>query len=182
MTSITLRKALFKLAAVLFVSAALISAHAKPIPEAKAPSNPALMATATPADEACTVYLPCVAKDYRRTPPEISNLEWQPTRVVNGKVYDGRVVFDAEDESSPIAYAELNFVPKEYPHLPLDAFPEEDPKKLVLEPLDGAFDELKEEFAADIIDIIGGREYEIVLTVKNQASDISSSFADFTIA
>jgi len=38
-------------------------------------------------------------------------------------------------------------------------------------PLDGKFDELKEEFEADIKDIIGGREYKIVVIVKNLAGN-----------
>jgi hypothetical protein len=92
---------------------------------------------------------------------------------VNDKVYDGKVVFEAEGDKV-LGYAELRFIPKEYPHLSKEAFPEEDPRRFVLEPLDGAFDELKEEFAVDVKDIIGGREYVIEAVVKDEDGNVST--------
>jgi hypothetical protein len=91
---------------------------------------------------------------------------------VNDKVYDGKVIFEAEGDKV-LGYAELSFIPKEYPHLSKEAFPEEDPRRFVLEPLDGAFDELKEEFAVDVKDIIGGREYVVEAVVKDREGNVS---------
>ena len=189
MRSMILHKELLKIAAVLFIGVRLISACAKPSPEAKIPPTltptAAHMPTPSPTPTPTLTLVPTASPTPKptatptpyvdRTPPEISGLEWQPTRVVNSKVYDGRVTFEAQDEGSPIAYAELNFVPKEYPHLSRAAFPEEGPRKLVLKPLDGAFDELKEEFAAKITDIVGGREYEVVAVVRNKAGDMGTA-------
>jgi hypothetical protein len=103
---------------------------------------------------------------------EIVGLSWQPVRVVNDKVYDGKVVFEAEGDKV-LGYAELRFIPKEYPHLSKEAFPKEDPRRFVLEPLDGAFDELKEEFAVDVEEIIGGREYVIEAVVKDEDENVA---------
>jgi len=103
---------------------------------------------------------------------EIIGLSWQPVRVVNDKVYDGKVVFEAEGDKV-LGYAELKFIPKEYPHLSKEAFPKEDPRRFVLEPLDGAFDELKEEFAVVVKNIIGGREYVVEAVVKDEDGNVS---------
>jgi hypothetical protein len=108
-----------------------------------------------------------------KSPPKINNLSWQPLTVVNGKVYDGRVSFEAKDDSSPIAYAELKFVPIRYKHLSPDAFPEEATREIILEPSDGVFDELKEEFAVDVKDIIGGREYVVEAVVEDRDGNVS---------
>ena len=102
---------------------------------------------------------------------EIIGLSWQPVRVVNDKVYDGKVVFEAEGDKV-LGYAELKFIPKEYLHLPR---PEEGPRRFVLEPLDGVFDELKEEFAVDITDIVGGREYEVEAMVKDRDGNVATA-------
>lgn len=181
--------------AALLLAAGLVFACARPLPGTEIPPSPTPTATATrtptpsptpelpatptltPRPTATPTPKPTATPTpyVDRTPPKISSLEWQPTRVVNSKVYDGRVVFEAEDGSSPIAYAELNFIPKEYPPLSRAAFPEEDPRKLILKPLDGAFDELKEEFTADITDIIGGREYEVIAIVEDEAGNASTA-------
>jgi hypothetical protein len=102
---------------------------------------------------------------------EIVGLSWQPVRVVNNKVYDGKVVFEAEGDKV-LGYAELRFIPEEYPHLPKEAFPKEDPRILVLNPLDENFDERKEEFAVDVKDIIGGREYVVEVVVEDREGNV----------
>jgi hypothetical protein len=107
-----------------------------------------------------------------KSPPKINDFSWQPLRVVNDKVHDGRVSFVAENSYSPIAEAELNFIPVKYDYLPLEAFPREEAKTFVLEPLDGAFDELKEEFTVDVKDIIGGREYVVEAVVKDREGNV----------
>ncbi|RFA94313.1 hypothetical protein, partial [Pyrobaculum aerophilum] len=44
----------------------------------------------------------------------------------------------------------------------------------VLQPADGAFDELEEEFRAEIRDIVGGKEYKIVVIAKDQAGNVET--------
>ena len=56
-------------------------------------------------------------------PPEIKDFRWEPTRVINSKVYDGRVSFTAEDKDSVISEAYLEFSPVYPLHLPREAFP-----------------------------------------------------------
>jgi len=48
------------------------------------------------------------------TLPTIDNLSWVPTRENLDKIYDINVTFVARDDRSPIAYAELRFIPVEY--------------------------------------------------------------------
>ena len=118
------------------------------------------------------------------TLPKIVGLEWEPTRIVLDKVYEGKVSFTARDGKTPIAYAELRWIPVEYHYMiyeygmrPEDyhrVFPREGERVVVLEPLDGRFDELQEEFEVDIEEIVGGREYEIVVLVRDAAGNVWS--------
>jgi len=112
-----------------------------------------------------------------RIPPVIKNLKWEPTRIVNDKVYDGMVSFVAEGEEPAIniSNATLEFIPKIYSRLPKEAFPSETMRRFNLIPVDGKFDELKEEFAVNITDIIGGREYDVKAIVKDRAGSTGVS-------
>jgi len=111
----------------------------------------------------------------------VIKVKYTPTKVVNDKIYDLRIEIEAEDNNTPIANATLKFIPIEYEYFitkygmkPEDypkAFPPDKERIMNLIPLDGKFDELKEEFEADIKDIIGGREYKIVVIVKNLAGN-----------
>jgi len=51
---------------------------------------------------------------FDKSPPLIVNLSWVPTRENLDKIYDINVTFVARDDRSPIAYAELRFIPVEY--------------------------------------------------------------------
>ena len=116
-----------------------------------------------------------------KTPPSISNLNWTPTRVVLDKIYDINVTFKAIDYENPIAYAELRFIPVEYYYMiegygmrPEDypkVFPPDSERVFVLNPVDGKFDSLEEEFSVSINDIVGGREYRIVALVRDLAGN-----------
>ena len=57
--------------------------------------------------------------------------------------------------------------PEDYPKV----FPPDKERVIVLTPLDGRFDELKEEFKAEIKDIIGRREYRILVVVRDAAGN-----------
>jgi len=91
----------------------------------------------------------------------VINISYAPTRVINDKVYDIRVNVEVKDDRTPIAYAELLFIPVKYDYFiteygmrPEDyprAFPNiNDNRTFILRPVDGSFDELKEEFVVDI--------------------------------
>lgn len=108
-------------------------------------------------------------------PPIVKNLRWEPTRIINGKVNDGSVSFTVEDDRSVISSASLKVIPKIYPHLNQAAFPNESVREYVLTPLDGKFDEKLEEFLFTIIDVIGGRGYDILVTAKDRAGKVATA-------
>ncbi|RSN73301.1 glycoside hydrolase family 99-like domain-containing protein [Candidatus Methanodesulfokora washburnensis] len=115
------------------------------------------------------------------TLPTIDNLNWTPTRENLDKIYDINVTFVAKDDKTPIAYVELRFVPVEYTYMiekygirPEDypkVFPPDKERDFVLTPVDGKFDSLEEKFSVPIKDIVGGREYRIVVLVKDSAGN-----------
>jgi len=112
---------------------------------------------------------------------EIVGLNWTPTRVVLDKVYDINVTFTARDDKTPIAYAELRFIPVEYYYMIEKygmrsedypkVFPPDKERVFVLTPVDGKFDSLEEKFSVSIKDIVGGREYRIVVSVRDTAGN-----------
>jgi hypothetical protein len=113
--------------------------------------------------------------------PLIFDLNWFPTREKLDKIYDINVTFIAKDDNTPIAYAELRFVPIEYHYMiekygmrPEDyskVFPPDKERVYVLTPIDGKFDSLEERFAITIADIVGGREYKIVALIRDLAGN-----------
>jgi len=118
---------------------------------------------------------------FDKSPPSIVNLSWVPTRENLDKIYDINVTFIARDDKTPIAYAELHFVPVEYYYMiekygmkPEDypkVFPPDKERILILTPVDGKFDSLEERFSVQIKDIVGGREYRIVVLVRDSAGN-----------
>jgi len=143
---------------------------------------PALLSTPTTySQRAVTSSTPATVCSVDINLPEITSLDWTPTRVILDKVYDINVSFTAIDYENPIAYAELRFVPVEYYYMvekygmrPEDypkVFPPDRERVFVLTPVDGKFDSLKEEFSVQIRDIVGGREYKIVALVKDLAGN-----------
>jgi uncharacterized protein YxeA len=116
-----------------------------------------------------------------KNPPSIVNLSWTPTRENLDKIYDINVTFTARDDRSPISYAELRFIPVEYYYMiekygmrPEDypkVFPPDKERVLILTPVDGKFDSLEEKFSVPIKDIVGGREYRIVILVRDSAGN-----------
>jgi hypothetical protein len=113
--------------------------------------------------------------------PLIFNLEWFPTREKLDKIYDINVTFIAKDDNTPIVYAELRFIPVEYYYMIEKygmrqedypkVFPPDNERIYVLTPIDGKFDSLEERFSVSISDIIGGREYEIVVLIRDLAGN-----------
>jgi hypothetical protein len=115
------------------------------------------------------------------SPPSINDLNWTPTRENLDKIYDINVTFVAKDDKTPIAYAELRFIPVEYYYMiqaygmrPEDynlVFPNDKERVFVLTPIDGKLDDLEENFSIQIKDIVGGREYKIVALVRDLAGN-----------
>jgi hypothetical protein len=115
------------------------------------------------------------------TLPSIDNLSWNPTRENLDKIYDINVTFTAKDDRSLIAYAELRFIPVEYYYMIEKygmraedypkVFPPDKERDFVLTPVDGKFDSLEEKFSVSIKDIVGGREYRIVVLVRDKAGN-----------
>jgi len=115
------------------------------------------------------------------TLPLIINLNWTSTRVKLDKIYDIQVSFTARDDKTPIAYAELRFIPVEYYYMIASygmrmedypkVFPPDKERVFVLTPVDGKFNSLEEEFIIPIGDIVGGREYKIVVLVRDLAGN-----------
>jgi hypothetical protein len=115
------------------------------------------------------------------SPPSIMNLSWVPARENLDKIYDINVTFVARDDKTPIAYAELHFIPVEYTYMiekygmrPEDypkVFPPDKERDFVLTPVDGKFDSLEERFSVPIKDIVGGREYRMVVLVRDSAGN-----------
>jgi len=112
----------------------------------------------------------------------VINISYTPTKVINDKIYDIRVNVEVRDDRTPIANATLMFIPVKYDYFiteygmrPEDyprAFPNiNDNRTFILRPVDGSFDELREEFVADIKNITGGGEYRIVAVVKDMAGN-----------
>jgi hypothetical protein len=121
-------------------------------------------------------YVTSVKLTTDREPPLIENLRWEPTRVVNDKVYDVSASFVAEDDKSPIASAELIFKPEDYSYFitkygmrteDYDLVFPDDTRAIQLTPVDGVFNSTHEEFVVPIRNITGGVEYKIIVKVKD---------------
>ncbi len=104
-------------------------------------------------------------------PPKIEELNLTPSRVVNGKVYELRLSFKAEDSETPIVSAILKWIPLKYGGMPSRAFPHEDARILHLTPVDGKYGNLREEFSIAISNFKGGREYEVRIEVTDEAGN-----------
>ncbi|MGB9817439.1 MAG: glycoside hydrolase family 99-like domain-containing protein [Desulfurococcaceae archaeon] len=145
------------------------------------PSTTPSTSTTTHAATSSTTTTTATAHPVDTNPPEITSLNWTPTRVVLDKVYDIQVSFTAVDNESPIARAELRFKPVEYQYMmqaygvePEDyskIFPPEGERSYNLTPVDGEFDGLEETFTVQITNITGGREYKIVILVEDSAGN-----------
>ncbi len=122
-----------------------------------------------------TITTKTVAEPYTpppdRTPPLIENLSWEPTRVINSKVYDGNVSFIGIDEDSLVSEAYLEFSGIYPTNIPREAIPEEPDRRLVLKPMDGRFDSKVERFSQEITALKGGKEYKARAVVKDLADN-----------
>jgi len=110
-----------------------------------------------------------------KSPPSIKDLKWEPTRVVNGKIYDGKVSFVAEDWLSDISEAYIDFVPVYPPEIPKEAFPAEDPRSFTLRPNETPSKTAS--FSQAFTGLKGGKGYQIKVRAKDTAGNESTGKA-----
>jgi len=111
-----------------------------------------------------------------KSPPSIKDLKWEPTRVVNSKVYDGKVSFVAEDWLSDISEAYIDFVPVYPPEIPTEAFPAEDPRSFTLRP--NEMPSKTASFSQAITSLKGGKGYQVKVRAKDTAGNVSKNVKD----
>lgn len=115
------------------------------------------------------------------TKPVIVGFNFTPVRVINDKIYDVRVNFNVRDDKTGIIYVKLLFIPVEYEYFitkygmkPEDygkVFPPDKERVYELKPLDEELGGLEESFSVDIKDIVGGREYKMVVVARDEAGN-----------
>ena len=99
--------------------------------------------------------------------PLIKDLSWQPSEVVNDKVYSLNVSLEVLSPLNTLKEVEVKLIPVVYPHLPAEAFPAEEVKTVRLRPKG-----LEREIFSVSFDLKGGREYVIEAVAK----DVAGSF------
>jgi hypothetical protein len=101
-------------------------------------------------------------------PPVIRDFRWQPTRVVNQKLYDATVSFSVEDRESAIA--DVDGTLEAYaPNLPARAYPREPSRNLQLDQ-SRASDRLSD-YSAHVVDLKGGKYYRATIRAKDSVNN-----------
>jgi len=104
------------------------------------------------------------------TPPSISNFQWQPTRIVNGKVYDATLSFQLQAESPG---ADVSGTIDAYaPTIPPRAYPAEPPRNLQFNQPTASGTR-----STQIADLKGGKYYQATVKVRDSAGkDANAQF------
>ena len=107
------------------------------------------------------------------TPPSISDFHWQPTRVVNGKVYEAAISLNVQSENPP---ADVSAVLEDHaPTIPARAYPAEPARTLQL--TQSQTGNASFTYTGQVTDLKGGKEYQ--LTVNAQDSRSNKTTAQF---
>ena len=107
------------------------------------------------------------------TPPSISDFHWQPTRVVNGKVYEAAISLNVQSENPPV---DVSAVLEDHaPTIPARAYPAELARTLQL--TQSQTGNASAIYAGQVTDLKGGKEYQ--LTVSAQDSRNNKTNAEF---
>jgi hypothetical protein len=109
----------------------------------------------------------------RQTTPAIKNLTWTPTKVVNGKVYEATVSFDANDPGSPIVSAELRLEPVYPSEIPIQAFTQEPSQSFAF-----TANSNTATFSQEISNLAGGKQYKASVNVRDQYGSESKASID----
>ena len=105
-------------------------------------------------------------------PPTIGNFSWQPTRIVNDKVYDATAAFDVES-TTPVT--SLNATLEGYaPTIPPRAYPPENRVTLQLGPVRQSTSVTT--YSAKVTDLKGGKHYKLSTQAKNSAGTQTEEF------
>ena len=109
--------------------------------------------------------------------PLILNFAWKPTKVVNDKIYDIKVIFEVISPLSSLEEVEVMLIPVEYRYFIIDygmreedydkVFPEEEVRIVKIRPRNLE----REIFSVDFEDLKGGREYIVKARVKDVAGN-----------
>lgn len=99
-----------------------------------------------------------------RTPPIIREYRWQPSRVVNAKVYDVVASFAVEDDQSSVADV-ITTLQGYGDTLPARAYPAEPPR--TFRPTSTGTSGKITKYAAEVGDLIGGKKYRLTVSAKD---------------
>jgi len=103
-----------------------------------------------------------------RTPPTIKDFQWQPTRVVNGKVNDATISFSVEDQES--AVVDVSATLRDYaPTIPPRAYATEPSRSLQLTP--PQTQARTSVYSAQVNGLKGGKEYRVMVTARDSAGN-----------
>jgi hypothetical protein len=103
-----------------------------------------------------------------RTPPVIKGFQFQPTRVVNGKVYNATISFSVEDQESAIG--DVNATLQDYGGtIPSRAYPAEPTRILQLTPSQTLTRTVS--YSAAASDLKGGKQYSTKIAAKDSAGN-----------
>jgi len=103
-------------------------------------------------------------------PLTVSNLRWEPTKVVNDKAYDGVVSFTVNAPNTSTIDAKLDFAPQYPTEIPRRAIPEEDTRTYSLTGTGTIH-----AFTQAVTDLKGGKQYQITARVNDPAGNQKSS-------
>ena len=106
-------------------------------------------------------------------PTTIEDLQWNPTRTVNSKVYDGTVGFTVDNLDPSNEQVTLGFNTIYPQKIPKQAFASEPDRSYSFT---GTSE--KQTFSQDIADLIGGRQYRATVTVKDKNGRETVNYAD----
>jgi hypothetical protein len=97
------------------------------------------------------------------SPPSIANFRWQPTRTVNGKVYDATVSLSVQSET-PLIRLDAT-LDSHAPTIPARAYPTEPQRTLQFTPSQT----IPGSYSTQINDLKGGKEYQLSVAALDSA-------------
>jgi hypothetical protein len=105
-------------------------------------------------------------------PPVIRDFHWQPTRVINQKLYDATVSFSVEDRESAIADVD-GMLEAHAPNLLARAYPPEPSRNLQLD--QSRTSDRLSDYSAHVVDLKGGKYYRATIRAKDSFNNETES-------
>ena len=106
-------------------------------------------------------------------PTTIEDLQWNPTRTVNSKVYDGKVSFAVDNSDPSNDQITLDFGSIYPVGMPQTAFTSEADRTYAF-----TSSGKRQTFSQDIANLVGGRQYRALVTVKDKNGKETVNYAD----